>query len=146
MLSGNVFVNVFKSDAVIWWAAIFRRGRGERWRGLAGEGCWRRGCWEGVFGVCVWGGLGVWGFSSFPSFASTISGIELFPSRWKHTLVDKKKKNKEKNGKKKKRKKRKEKSQKKEKRERKEKKEKKKKKENNKKKQKTEKKEKTYKH
>ena len=24
MLSGNVIVNVFKSDAVIWWAAIFR--------------------------------------------------------------------------------------------------------------------------
>ena len=24
MLSGNVFMNVFKSDAVIWWAAIFR--------------------------------------------------------------------------------------------------------------------------
>ena len=24
MLTGNVIVNVFKSDAVIWWAAIFR--------------------------------------------------------------------------------------------------------------------------
>ena len=24
MMSGNVIVNVFKSDAVIWWAAIFR--------------------------------------------------------------------------------------------------------------------------
>ena len=24
MLSGNVIVNVFKADAVIWWAAIFR--------------------------------------------------------------------------------------------------------------------------
>ena len=24
MLSGNVSVNVFKSDAVFWWAAIFR--------------------------------------------------------------------------------------------------------------------------
>ena len=24
MLMGNVFVNVFKSDAVDWWAAIFR--------------------------------------------------------------------------------------------------------------------------
>ena len=24
MLMRNVFVNVFKSDAVIWWAAIFR--------------------------------------------------------------------------------------------------------------------------
>ena len=32
MLSGNVIVNVFKSDAVIWWAAIFRRG------GRPGEG------------------------------------------------------------------------------------------------------------
>ena len=36
MLMRNVFVNVFKSDAVIWWAAIFRRsstthkGVGER--------------------------------------------------------------------------------------------------------------------
>ena len=28
MLMRNVFVNVFRSDAVIWWAAIFRRGRG----------------------------------------------------------------------------------------------------------------------
>ena len=27
MLMRNVFVNVFKSDAVIWWAAIFRRRR-----------------------------------------------------------------------------------------------------------------------
>ena len=27
MLTSNVFLNVFKSDAVIWWAAIFRRGR-----------------------------------------------------------------------------------------------------------------------
>ena len=26
MLMKNVIVNVFKSDAVIWWAAIFRRG------------------------------------------------------------------------------------------------------------------------
>ena len=24
VLTGNVIVNVFKSDAVIWWAAIFR--------------------------------------------------------------------------------------------------------------------------
>ena len=29
MLMRNVFVNVFKSDAVIWWAAIFRRERRE---------------------------------------------------------------------------------------------------------------------
>ena len=28
MLTRNVFVNVFKSDAVIWWAAIFRREEG----------------------------------------------------------------------------------------------------------------------
>ena len=27
MLVRNVFVNVFKSDAVIWWAAIFRSRR-----------------------------------------------------------------------------------------------------------------------
>ena len=33
VLTGNVIVNVFKSDAVIWWAAIFRRGGGQggRW-------------------------------------------------------------------------------------------------------------------
>ena len=30
MLMRNVFVNVFKSDAVIWWAAIFRRGGSAR--------------------------------------------------------------------------------------------------------------------
>ena len=30
VLTGNVMVNVFKSDAVIWWAATFRRGAGER--------------------------------------------------------------------------------------------------------------------
>ena len=44
----NVFVDVFKSDAVTWWAAIFRRealGRGGGrgwlsggWRGVGGEG------------------------------------------------------------------------------------------------------------
>ena len=32
MLMRNVIVNVFKSDAVIWWAAIFRRGGGEKGR------------------------------------------------------------------------------------------------------------------
>ena len=31
MLMRSVFVNVFKSDAVIWWAAIFRSGEGGEW-------------------------------------------------------------------------------------------------------------------
>ena len=35
MLMKNVFVNVFQLDAVIWWAAIFRRGCG-RGGGAAG--------------------------------------------------------------------------------------------------------------
>ena len=45
MLMRNVFVNVFKSDAVIWWAAIFRREEGKeggfRWEGLGVWGCFR---------------------------------------------------------------------------------------------------------
>ena len=36
-LMRNVFVNVFKSDAVMWWAAISRRGRKGR-EGGNGEG------------------------------------------------------------------------------------------------------------
>ena len=46
MLTRNVFVNVFKSDAVIWWAAIFRtRGRmGEAW--TRGEKKVFRGAWR----------------------------------------------------------------------------------------------------
>ena len=37
MLSGNVIVNVFKSDAVIWWAAIFRKRAGGESRMLSVE-------------------------------------------------------------------------------------------------------------
>ena len=36
MLTGYVIVNVFKSDAVIWWAAIFRKGE----EGEGGGGWW----------------------------------------------------------------------------------------------------------
>ena len=44
MLSGNVSVNVFKSDAVFWWAAIFRKGG---WREGKGEGRCREKGWGG---------------------------------------------------------------------------------------------------
>ena len=45
MLSGNEIVNVFKSDAVIWWAAIFRREEGRKGEERGGlretfEGCY----------------------------------------------------------------------------------------------------------
>ena len=48
MLMRNVFVNVFKSDAVIWWAAIGRVGGKMRGRGRREEVV--------VWWWCVWGG------------------------------------------------------------------------------------------
>ena len=49
MLMRNVFVNVFKSDAVIWWAAIFCRGAERKGEGERGGG----GREGGGGGVCV---------------------------------------------------------------------------------------------
>ena len=45
VLSGNVVVNVFQSDAVFWWAAIFRRKAGGGWV-LGAAGGWVGG-WVG---------------------------------------------------------------------------------------------------